>query len=405
MGRVVRRRLRETRWLCKNCGAECRGRDETCHGDDGQSGCGHSKPEGVKDYLPENSPYLTDPALIADARSGADWHCDHCSGANKGSVGGHPVVSCVHCGNGRDEQDRENAVRDVTGQVLRTAEAATAAEREEKNAAARERRESRMPPQMRRAVPDMPEARGSARPPLGMIAAFAVLAIAALFLVWSLAFARYEVTWKVEEHRWSRNIVTEAYRTLEDEGWDPPADARITDTERRIRTYRDVLVGYEPKTRIVTDKVEYGTEEYDCGTTDLGNGYFEDKICERPTYKEVQTTEHYKEPVYEEEPVYDTWHEWEVDRWVRDRSWPTSGAGTDRAWADLPPMRRDLREAGRSEKTWMVLRGAEGTRDWSVTEPVWLSTRDGAEIVTETDYWGRILRARGADGAAIDFRP
>ncbi|MCA9774135.1 MAG: hypothetical protein KC466_17065, partial [Myxococcales bacterium] len=68
--------LREGRWVCTYCGAECRGRDESCAGLDGGSGCGAARQPGVRFYLPGRRPYLTDPGLIADARSGADWHCD-----------------------------------------------------------------------------------------------------------------------------------------------------------------------------------------------------------------------------------------------------------------------------------------------------------------------------------------
>lgn len=410
--------LREGRWLCKSCGAECRGRDEDCNGDDGISGCNAPRPENTRFYLPESSPYITNADLIADARSGVDWYCDHCTGANKGAVNGHPVISCAHCGNGRDAQDKDNIERDVTGNVLRTATAATQAERTETHTLPPSAFAGNNTPTDWAGTPDAspqpsslsPKSPSSAGKPSQKGKAFGVLialgvALLITFLIWSFAFSRTQTVWTVSEHGWARTVQTEVFRTLTDEGWSPPRDARILDTERRIRSYTDVFDHNERRFRDVSDTVPNGTEQYKCGTRDLGNGFFEDKTCTRQLTKVVMRKEAYDHPIYRKVPVFDTWSDWEVDRWVHEKTWTAGNTGTARAWPVLPEMRRDQRVASQDEDLWITLAQEEEARRWPVNESVWLRLPAQSAVTMTTDFWGKILAVEADDGTALDFRP
>jgi hypothetical protein len=363
--------LREGRWVCTYCGAECRGRDEGCAGLDGGSGCGAARQPGVRFYLPGQSPYLTDPDLIADARSGADWHCDHCGGANKGAIGTHPVTACAHCGNARESTDPVTPVRDLApGQTPATAEAV---------------QPPRPSPNRRKAAPpNRPPAR-SIR--IGLIAA-AVLSL--LFFAWSVLFAAYPAPMMVTGLSWERTLTVEAYRTVQEEGWSAPSDARVYDRDQRVRSWREVLDRMETRTREVSERVQVGTESYGCGTRDLGNGYFQDLTCTRPAYQTRMRTETYQEPVYRREPVYDTWLSWEAERWVAARTERASGTTPDRAWPE-PELAANERAGARTERLEVDLGSGEDLlQDHVVPDPVWIAAVRERELLVIRDWWGRV---------------
>lgn len=395
--------IREGRWLCKNCGSECRGRDEECNGLDGQSGCGAARASGTRFYLPENSPYVTDSLLLDDAASGQDWNCSHCDGANKGSIAGRRVSQCAHCGNARDAEDKTVPVRFFAlGDTLSSSAQASRTERDETLSLTRARRESRVEQQIAR--------HGGSHVKNGAtnLKGAAIAALAAAFVVlagwwaWSFFTARHEVTHEVAYHHWERSISHEIYKTLSDEGWDPPSDARIDSSYTKIRSYRDVLDRYEQRQRQKSREVASGTQSYNCGTVDMGNGYFQDKTCSRTLYRTEYYTETYQEPIYRKEPVYGTWHAWKVDRWVFDRAWRSKDRGIDRHWAETPALHDKLRETGRSEALYLQLVSSEhGDKNWQVNEKVWLLVKDGETLISVTDWKGSVLESRTASGTQL----
>jgi len=374
--------LREGRWVCTYCGAECRGRDESCAGLDGGSGCGAARQPGVRFYLPGTSPYLTDPDLIADARSGTDWHCDHCGGANKGAVGRHPVRACAHCGNAREATDPDNVTRNFApGGAPASADAFR-------------------PPRPDRRGVAAPALRAGKRSPLlriTLIIGAALLAV--LFLLWSVLFATYPAQVPVTGISWERGLTVEAFRTVTQEGWDAPTDARILDRDRRVRSWREVLDRMETRTRQVSERVPVGTESYSCGTTDLGNGYFQDRTCTRTVYHTRMRTETFQEPIYRKEPVYDTWLRWEAERWVEARTERTSGTTPSRAWPE-PDLAANERAGPRSERLEVDLgSGEDRLEDRVVPEPVWVAAVRDRELLVIRDWWGRVRDVTiGTDG-------
>ena len=382
--------IREGRWLCSSCGSECRGRDERCNGEDGHSGCGSPRPAGTRFYLPENSPYVTEAGLLADAMSGVDWNCGHCGGANKGSRSGRRVVSCVHCGNSRDRADKDTPIRLYErGSAPKTPGETAEAERSAKILASRARRTDRLNAEAGSAFTSKTKASRFGMKTLGAVTA-AVLLLA--FGIWSLFLARYEISLDVSSREWTRVIEIEQYRTLRQEGWEPPEDARILARDRRVRSYLDIVDHYRTVSYQVPEQVAAGTESYSCGTEDMGNGYFRDRTCTRTRYETRNRTETRQEPVYRKEPVHDTWYGWEVDRWVHDREFTARGTDEQRAWPELPELGQDRREASRHEVLMVTLTGPE---DLSVarteTEADWLGMGPGSSILATTDFWGRIV--------------
>lgn len=354
--------IREGRWLCKFCGSEELGRHESC------TGCGAARQPGTRFYLPENSPYVTDRELLSDAKSGVDWNCSHCGGANKGSIQGRRVSQCVHCGNSRQASDKDDVVRHFgVGQAPSTAKQSTQAEREELLQNTRTREASRRAPSSARALyPSRQSNRSSGpnpNPALLLCVGAALFSVLIGFLIWSFAFARYEASFEIESRHWSRSIEIEEYRTLNESGFSHPSDARIHYTERRISHYVQVVVG---------------SEKYPCGTEDMGNGYFKDKTC----YRDVTRRD----------PVYATYYHYSIDRWVHDHYLRTQGIDFDRKWAQVPVLDRKHREGSRSESLGFVLVDHEAQKsNWYVSEAEWLKIQTGQRMEAVTDFWGRIV--------------
>src|SRR3989442_15810063 len=89
---------REGKWRCPYCSVANRGAAMAC------TGCGATRDKDVAFFLEDDAEEVTDDALIARARAGADWLCtfcgdsnaperDHCRncGAEKGSAPSRPV--------------------------------------------------------------------------------------------------------------------------------------------------------------------------------------------------------------------------------------------------------------------------------------------------------------------------
>lgn len=391
--------IREARWECPSCGLEERGRYESC------TGCGAARPPGVRFYLPDDALAVTDPSLLADANSGADWNCDHCTGANKNSVGGRLVTSCVHCGNGRDSRDPSLPVRHFSpGSAPASAQEARRLTRESAIENSRRREETRRHQPASRLPRDHqsssalagsvsqegPEKQSQGTAPFAAFLLVIVPMLLVSFLVWSFAFARYDTTWTVTDHRWERSIAIEVFKTLDQEGWNPPGDARIGSSEVRIRSWRDVLDRYETRSRQVTRTVSDGSQQYVCGTQDMGNGYFKDRMCTRQLTRTIRETEHYQHPIYRKEPVHDTWHEWKVDRWVPDRTLRSAGRDQNPYWAETPAYHERLREGRRHERLFLILDGPEGERyEPAVSEAAWRGLKASDQVRITTDFWGR----------------
>jgi hypothetical protein len=97
--------------------------------------------------------------------------------------------------------------------------------------------------------------------------------------------------------------------------------------------------------------VPSGVESYSCGSTDLGNGYFQDQICTRTTYRTEYRTETYQAPVYRQEPVYDHLAHLGGGPWEVVRTPVAQGGDTMPEWPVVDLHNRE-REGARTENWW-----------------------------------------------------
>lgn len=216
--------------------------------------------------------------------------------------------------------------------------------------------------------------------------------------LWMLLFDTHQVEAEVTGFSWQRSITIEEERTFIEEDWDVPFDGRLISQSRRIRYYEDVLDHYETVPQQVCVNVQVGTESYSCGTIsrDLGNGYFETETeyCDRAVYTTECHTEYSQEPVYRQEPVYDTYYRYEIDRWVTDRTERASGTDRDPYWPDFW-VGIGEREGHRSESYFVHFTALDPEEEdpspYSVSQSRWQAFRIGERYTLEVNRMGGIL--------------
>lgn len=77
----------QNEWTCPNCGTRNKGGVKTCEN------CGAPQPENVQFELPSEQKFVTDEAVIKEARAGADIHCGFCGTRNPATA-----ETCSQCG-------------------------------------------------------------------------------------------------------------------------------------------------------------------------------------------------------------------------------------------------------------------------------------------------------------------
>ena len=195
-----------------------------------------------------------------------------------------------------------------------------------------------------------------------------------------------EVT--VSEFSWERSINIEEYTTVNRNDWYLPADGRLLYTQQEIRSYQQVLDHYETKTRTYTEQVLDHYESYVSGYRDLGNGYFEEIVSQRPVYRTETRTETYQEPVYRTEPVYDTKYYYEIDVWQHLYYSTSSGYDKNPYWEE-PELKELQRENGRSETYYIaVINEDEEVKTYQFNFDTWSALEVGEKIKIKTTILG-----------------
>ncbi|MBL9023129.1 MAG: hypothetical protein JNL21_13095 [Myxococcales bacterium] len=214
-------------WDCPSCGNKKNlGPNPTC------SGCGRPRGPNIPFYTDDSAPVVEDPALVAQARAGADWKCKYCNADNRAGV-----MDCHHCGAGPDGSVR----------------------RQEKYVA--------LGPPPKKGV----DAKIIIAIVLGVLGVLG-------FGIWFLFGRTTSLSVTVESAAWVKSVEVEQKELKRDAAWqdEVPANARV--------------VGKETKGR--SKKVQEGTKKVKVGRKDLGNGMFEDVYKEEPNYvtKQVDDT-------------------------------------------------------------------------------------------------------------------
>ncbi|HEX9937432.1 MAG TPA: hypothetical protein VGB15_09920, partial [Longimicrobium sp.] len=155
-------------------------------------------------------------------------------------------------------------------------------------------------------------------------------------------------------------VMVEELRLVTSSGEHVPEDAEVLGSSREVTGSRRVFDRNETRTRRVSERVQTGSEEYVCGQRDLGNGYFEDRMCSRPVYETRTRTESETEPVYRDEPVYGTIYRYR--RWLWQHDTTIAAVSHDSVPPRWPSVReRRNRKPTARDETWEVeLRAVNG---------------------------------------------
>jgi hypothetical protein len=327
--------------------------------------CGRSRPAGVKFYLADEASIVEEEALLAEAGKGPDWVCAFCGTSNAVER-----ETCQACGAGREADSHQQAVTDYAPGEAPTTGDMTVEERPPAKVAAK------------------PAASNRNLIILIGLAAFVVLCmgLAVAFLV----FGGREERATVSGFEWQRTVAVEAFQTVEEEDWSVPEGGRIKSQRQAIQSYVDVLDRYETRQREVQEQVQVGTEDYVCGQRDLGNGFFEDVMCQRPIYETQSRTETYEEPIYRQEPVFATLFVYDIDKWNVVRTDEAAGQDHSPMWP-----RSDLasneREGDRTERYVVYFSDENGeTYPWELTLAEWERYEMGQSVVLEFDSFGNL---------------
>jgi hypothetical protein len=258
---------------------------------------------------------VQDPTVLSRARGGADWRCSFCTQNNPNAV-----KTCKDCGNSRSASDKQLEVKNYTTvNVPRSGDGTRDFSKPVAETA---------PPQSKK----------------GCFIALGVIAVVmAILLLLSL---NKTVEVKVEGFEWTQSIQVEEMRNVEEEDWAIPNGGTTVTSFQAIHHYDKVLDHYETRTR--TEQRSVGSEDYVCGQKDLGNGYFEDQYCTRSIYEDYQVE--YEEPIYRDEPVYQTKYRYTIDRWFVINPIVTQDKNHSPQWGNTVNVRTNasLREAGRT---------------------------------------------------------
>lgn len=292
------------RWKCDDCGTEVWGILRHC------PNCGANTTG--KYYLPEGEPPTTEEEVRRIIQAGPNWQCRFCQSDNYGDTG-----FCTECGGSRDGTKRRRT-REYGAEEVPHTDEDVSHDGEPAGEPARTYGHSSFASTRFDSSSNRWE--GSPRVDVSRFMKPALIALVLLVIAGLvyLLLRPYEVHTAIDRFEWTRTIHIDQYRTVREGDWSIPAGGRYVSDEQRIHHYNRVLDHYETKTR----QVSAGSEQFVCGKTDNGNGTFSDRYCTRTIYR----TETYQDPVYRNDPVYQTWYHYDIDKWVPSRVVPTGNS-------------------------------------------------------------------------------
>lgn len=329
MGRLI-----EGLWDCNYCGTKGnRGSIREC------PNCGRPRDEKTKFYMPKEKTYVSD-AKARTINRNPDWICIYCNSLNSDSYN-----TCRSCGSQRNSENLDYFSNQKLKHTNHSVTIKQKREKEKSNSTIYGNNTSK--DNFKKKNKQFPNFIKNNWKPLIIIPLILgiIIGIICLFIP-----RNEEIT--IKELGWERSIEIERYQTVEESGWSLPSNVRLKYTRTEFSHYQSVLDHYETKTRQVAKQRISGYESYVSGYRDLGNGYFEEIISERPIYETYYETETYQEPVYREEPVYLTKYYYEIDKWLYERAVSTGGLNTNPYWGKVE-LKENERIANKFQKYYI----------------------------------------------------
>ena len=332
MGRTI-----EGFWDCPYCGQKrIGGLKRKC------TNCGASRGEDIKFYMADPTNYISD-KKAKEVGKNPDWLCSYC-----GSYNSDNDVECKDCGATRTESEK-NYFEIQKKKQLKEAE-----ENKENTYSGTDVYDTTVEEVSKEDVSEYFDYKRNIDAYNGIlekqddsfrkntsidwknILQWGGIGLGVISLIVALVFILMPKTQEgtIDAFSWSRSISVEEYKTVDESGWSLPGGARLHYTQEEIRSYKQVIDHYETKTRTYTEQVIDHYEDVVVGHRDNGNGTFEEITSQRPVYRTETRTETYQDPVYRDEPIYDTKYYYEIDKWLHKEYVKTSGKDKKPYWGE-----------------------------------------------------------------------
>ena len=156
---------------------------------------------------------------------------------------------------------------------------------------------------------------------------------------------------------------------------------RVYDERQEIRSYKSVLDHYETRTETKSRQVFDHNESYTT-YSDNGNGTFTEQVHENPVYRTEYYTETYEEPVYRQEPVYDTKYYYEIERWFPIDTYSSKDDDKEPYWNTEYTLTEKQRDTKRDELYYVHYDDGQNVVKDETDYDTWLETKigDGYEV-------------------------
>jgi hypothetical protein len=298
-------------WKCSHCGAEISGKYKLC------LSCGGPIPLPLPGqfsvfYLKPGGATVEEPTDHAKANAGPDWVCSHCFANNAGIL-----RACTSCGNVREDSDSVRKTKRYKRgmKVPQTWE------------------ETFVKPDTRSLGQKVKSFLGKmVRHPFFWVVTLIVAFISIpIFLIWLFTAGPIQLELTLKDRQWKRVIPIEKWKTVVEGDWSIPDKGREVSRSEKVHHYDHVFDHYETKVVQRSRSVPDGEESY-TETVDNGDGTFSTETHSRTTYKTEYYTEDVTESVYRDDPVYQTWYEYDIEKWAYERQADTVNSGAISGW-------------------------------------------------------------------------
>ena len=319
-------------WDCSYCGTKTiKGTSRNC------PNCQHPRDNSVKFYMLDEKQYLSEEEASTKGK-GADWYCEYC-----GALNSVLDETCKGCGSAREEAKKDYFNADEKPEPF----VPNASQKKE----------------------EKPKKKKSFLPFVFLAAViFAIVGVVLIAMPKKKGIV-------IDRMNWAYSIDIEAYETVQESDWEVPDGGRVYETKEEIHHYDQVLDHYETRTRTYTEQV-YDGEDVHTEYIDNGDGTFTEKQVSTPRYRNEVREETYEEPIYRDEPVYQTKYYYEIEKWVHSRYIETSGNDKNPVWGEVV-LADNEREGAKTEEYSVDARIKKGkkikneSKNYKTSKAIW----------------------------------
>lgn len=398
MGRII-----EGVWDCKSCGnTEIKANQKNC------PHCGAPQDKDTKFRLPGQISYVPKEEESKISKL-PDWECPYCGSLNKATD-----TICRNCGSSKSDSNNDyfdlrriENEKEYKKESFENSLDEFEENIEDKNSYTSKSSYNNVPIYEKSYTTPIKKQESTLYEKVDsffnkfQIPIIAGLVVILAILIISAIMPKYD-TLQVNGFSWQRTIDIEEEKTFEESDWYLPSGAKLKYTNEEIKSYRQVLDHYETVTVQKSREVPNGSHEVVTGYRDLGNGYFEEITSTVTDYTTEYYTETEQQPVYRDEPVYETKYYYSINRWVHKRYIETSGDDKNPYWGEVV-IGDNEREGQRSERYQIIATNSKNEeKTYSINYKTWTHIEKDSKLSVKLVF-GNISAILDSEGNEITF--